>query len=64
MTVPLVAIPVALYEAYHRLYDTYWNRVATVEIDEPGYNGLSYDDTVALDDAASAIEDLLAKDKP
>ena len=49
-----------LLAALHALYDTVWNKTGTVEIDMHGYNGLSYDDTNAIDEAASAVEDLLA----
>jgi len=47
-----------LIAAYDQLYNTVWNLTATVDIDMPGYNGLSYDDTNAIDEAASAVEQL------
>jgi hypothetical protein len=49
-----------LLTAYHALYDTVWNKVATVELEVPGYNGLSYDDENAIEEAARTVEDLLA----
>jgi hypothetical protein len=48
-----------LQAAYHRLYDTWWNKVATVEIDTPGHNGISYADSTAMDEAAETIAELL-----
>lgn len=49
-----------LLDAYHELFDTWWNKTATMEITEPGFNGFSYEDTNAMNDAAEAIERLLA----
>lgn len=48
----------ALLAAYRTLYDA-WENGATVEIDLPGYNGISYGDSNALDEASDAIADLL-----
>ena len=50
-----------LAAAYHRLYDVVWNHVGTVEIDLPGYNGISYDDNNLIDEAGAEIERLLAE---
>lgn len=44
--------------AYHALYEA-WENGATVEIDLPGYNGISYSDTLALDEASDAVSGLL-----
>ena len=51
-----------LAAAYHKLYDTYWNKCGTVESDLPGYSMLTNAEVNALDDAAGAIEDLLCRD--
>ena len=48
-----------LLAAYHKLYGTWWNKVATVEIDLQGYNGISHEDTLAMDEVAEAIESLI-----
>lgn len=48
-----------LEAAYHHLYDVVWNKIATLDIDVPGYNGISYDDTNLLDEAAAKVERLL-----
>ena len=47
-----------LLAAYHKLYEA-WENGATVEIDLRGYNGISYGDTNALDEASDAVADLL-----
>ena len=46
--------------AMHKLYDVVWNQTATLDGDMPGYNLISYDDTNAIDEAGSAVEELLA----
>ena len=51
-----------LLRAMHKLYDVVWNQTATLDGDVPGYNLISYDDTNAIDEAGSAVEDLLAHD--
>ena len=48
-----------LAAAYHKLYDTYWNKCATLEGDLPGYSLIANGDVNALDEAAEAIEQLL-----
>lgn len=48
-----------LLNAYHKLYDTVWNKTATVDVDFSGYNGISYADTDAIDEAAEAVERML-----
>lgn len=47
-----------LLAAYRKLYEA-WENGATVEIDLKGYNGISYGDTLALDEASDAIASLL-----
>ena len=49
-----------LLTALHRLYLTVWEDTATVDIEMPGYNGLSYDDANLIDAAGEAVEKLLA----
>lgn len=51
-----------LLAAYHALYDTWLIETATVEIDVPGYNGLSYEETEAMDDAAYRVQHLLGEE--
>ncbi len=49
-----------LEAAYHKLYDVWWNKCATLEGDDPRYSLLTNEDVILLDDAAEAIETLLA----
>lgn len=58
-TTPEPASP-ELIAAYHRLYEVVWLETATVDAGVTGYNLLSYDDTNAIDEAAAAVEELLA----
>ena|SRR5215469_12811670 len=39
-----------------KLFDTWWNRVGTLESDSPGYSLISYDDIQAMEDICLAIE--------
>jgi hypothetical protein len=50
-----------LVKAYHKLYETWWMKVATLESDNFKYNLISHEDTNDLDKAAEEIEELLTE---
>ena len=51
-----------LIRAMYRLYEVIWNETGTMDGGPDGYNLLSYDDTNAIDEAASAVEALVTGD--
>jgi hypothetical protein len=47
----------ALVKLFH-LYQVYWYQVSTVDIDDKNYQGISFEDNNALDEAAEQIEEV------
>lgn len=54
----------SLEAAYHRLWDAWYNHIATLEVDgDENFNLISYADTEMMDTAASDIAALLGQEK-
>ncbi len=50
-----------LLAAYHDLYETWLLHTAPVETDVPGHNGISYEETEAMDQAAYRVQHMLGE---
>jgi hypothetical protein len=48
-----------LLTAFGALYQTWWNKVGTLESDDPGHSLISCEDVNAMDEAAQAVEAML-----
>ena len=48
-----------LLAALVALWQTWWNKVAILEGDDPGHSLISFGDVIAMDEAAQAVEALL-----
>jgi hypothetical protein len=56
---PLPAMTPELHAAYHRLWDLWWNKTATLEADLGGYSYIDNAELAELDGAAEAIEKIV-----